>query len=161
LDTSHIVIELGGIRATTTVIEELEVDGTPIVTVPREEITALRLDRGYLSERPFTGLTLGLFLIALGLLVGATLLRSLVFRDAYFGRRAVYLLTGSASALGMGLWLARHAVRQGPFVAVVLPSDKRHLAFRAGTSADEIAQFSDALSRSPAWAKLLTPRGTP
>jgi hypothetical protein len=161
LDTSNIVIELGGIRVTTTVIQELEVDGTPIVTVRRSEITALRLDRGYVSERPLASLTFGLFLLVLGFLVAGGVLRSLLFRDVNFGRRAAYLLTGCAISLGMGLWLARHAVRQGPFVGLVLRSDNRKLAFRADTSADEIDQFADALSQSPYWANSLNAPATP
>ena len=161
MDSSEIVVESGGIRVTVTVIEELEIDGTAIVSIPRDEITALQFDHGYVAERPLAGLILGFVLAALSLLVGTSLLRSLIFRDEFFGRRAVYLLTACATALVLGVWLVLHALRQGPFVAVVLRSDKRKLAFRAGTSTDEVTQFFHALSRSHPWRALLAPRNTP
>lgn len=151
-----VVIESSGIRVTATSIEELEIDGTAIVTIAREEVTGLRIERGYVSERPILGVTVGLGLLAIGFALAAELLGSLFFREAYFGRRAGYLLTACATAIGIGSWLGIHAMRRGPFLAVNLRSDKRKLAFRADAPAEEIGRISRALQASPVWQTLLT-----
>lgn len=145
---------------TTTAIQELDADGAPVVTVLREDVTALHPEYGFVSERRGLGLVVGLVLTLGGLFVGGTLFDTLLSPNEHVGRRAAYLSGACATLLVIGPWLVAWSLRRGPFVLVNLRSDIRKLAFRSAVSADEVAGFVFALKESTTWKSVLrAPKG--
>jgi len=152
---SDIVVELSGVRVTTTMIEELDHDGTPLVSISREEIKALRIEHGYIAERPLRAIFGGICLALVGLSMGVALLHNLLGPDEFVGRRVAYLLASCATASMLGVWLTSHALRTGTFVAATLRSDRRKLAFRDRVAPADAAQFTQALQRSSPWSHIV------
>jgi hypothetical protein len=152
---SHSIVEVGGIRVTEAAIAELDSDGRALVSISRENVTALHMGNGYVAERMLASLVSGVALTLAGLYVGTGIVEVLLERSHDLGRRECYLFAASAFLLVMGPWLAAQSVRKGPFITVKLREDQRKLAFHGATSANDIAAFASALQASSSWQNLL------
>ncbi len=151
MQTEPIIVELSGIRVTHDAIQELDDDGRPLVVISRADVAAVRLRHGYVSERPFVLLVVGLLLTGAGLFIGASFVRHLLHPEA-ISRGAAQVLASFAMTLGIGPWAIVRALRKGMVVEVALRSDRRRLAFRGRITPDAAAAFLQTMRDSAAWS---------
>jgi hypothetical protein len=121
-----------------------EVDGLPLVTLPRSEIIQIRVTRGLLTERPLIAIVAGIVLTAIGVF-GIKLLYSAFFTDG-----PALPKTGALASLclALGPLLIYSATRRGPCLHVETTKGVRVLQFGKTLDPQELPGFVDRASRA-------------
>lgn len=134
------VINRFGLSFTPEVIEMVQA-GQVMVSVPREEIVHLAIQRGSHAERPLIQAAFSVLMIFMGLAPIAA------FLDIAIGD--LPLKAGSMVAfLPFGCWGLWSALARGFFILVDLKNDRRKLPIDLGTSLVEIRQLIQDVERS-------------
>jgi hypothetical protein len=116
-----------------------EVDGLPLVTIPRSEVIQIRVTRGLLTERPLIMIAAGIVVAAVGVF-GIKLLTA-----AFFTNGPGFPKTGMLASLGLvfGPLLIYSATRRGPCLHVETAKGVRVLQFGKTLDPDDLPGFVD------------------
>ena len=116
-----------------------EVDGLPLVTIPRSEVIQIHLTRGLLTERPLIAIAAGLAVTAIGVF-GIKLLAA-----AFFGNGPGLPKTGilASLCLVLGPLLIYSATRRGPCLRIETAKGVRVLQFGKTLDPEELPGFVD------------------
>jgi hypothetical protein len=114
-----------------------EVDGLPLVTIPRSEVIQIRVTRGLLTERPLIAIAAGIAVTVIGVF-GIKLLVA-----AFSGTVPAFPKTGMLASLCvvLGPLLIYSATRRGPRLCVETTKGVRLLQFGKTLDPDELPGF--------------------
>jgi hypothetical protein len=120
-----------------------EVDGLPLVTIPRTDVIQIRLTHGLLTERPLIAIAAGIAVTAIGVF-GIKLLAAVFFTNLRFPK------TGALASLGivLGPLLIYSAFRRGPILRVETAKGVRTLQFGKTLKPEDIPEFVDRASKA-------------
>jgi hypothetical protein len=131
-------LTLGSVRISEKGISELS-DGTPVVEIPKGDISRIELTRTTGAERPLAQFIFGLALAAPGFFFSRVLWSWLLFGGTLYVDITFWFIL----LIPVGLWLAITAFRQRILLLVHTATDRRKVVFRGNFTVDEIVAFVD------------------
>jgi hypothetical protein len=116
-----------------------EVDGLPLVSIPRAQVIQIHLTQGLLTERPLITIAAGIAVTAIGVF-GIKLLIA-----AFFASGPSFPKTGGLASLCLvlGPLLLYSAIRRGPILRVETTRGVRTLQFGKTLDPEELPEFVD------------------
>lgn len=127
---------LGTVRVTGKEIAELA-GGTPVVQIPKADITRIELTRTTGAERPLAQFIFGLALAAPGFFFSRVLWSWLLFGGTLYIDVTFWFIL----LIPVGFWLAISAFCRRTLLLVHTATDRRKIVFRGKLKDDEIVAF--------------------
>lgn len=137
MDSTYIFFN--GILATPERISMVE-GKTEVITVRKEDIKRITLDKGYQAERPILQIVFGVIVLVI------TLYPMLKFLGVLMGllRMNVTMTTTGFVILcfvPLGAWMIQSGLKQGYYLSVELENDHRKLGFKTKCKKSELREF--------------------
>jgi hypothetical protein len=130
------------IRFTRESLDEVDVDGTRLVCLPRDGITSVALVYGQSEERPLLQLVAGLVLVAVGLVFVVRILSWVLV-----GGNIVDLEAFGVTLVPLGAWFVYRVFRKRHYLRVETGKEVRKLAFNGKAQPEMIGELLERARR--------------
>lgn len=132
-------IFFNGILATPERISMVE-GKTEVITVRKEDIKRITLDKGYQAERPIVQIVFGVIVLAIALY---PILRLFGVLMGYVRTNITMTTSGFVILcfIPLGAWMIQSALKQGYFLSVELENDHRKLGFKTKCKKADLREF--------------------
>ncbi len=133
MDSTYIFFN--GILATPYRISMVE-GKTEVITVRKEDIKQITLEKGYQAERPIVQLAFGIIVL------GVSFFPVLRLYGALTGYTRMHAMEIMILAFApVGIWLIQGAMKHGYFLSVELENDRRKLGFQTKCKKADLREF--------------------